>query len=259
MRRLRLIFIILCMFSLVRGQTSLSISPLQAELKISPGKNKKTSILIGNDSYNPVRINVKVESWYLDGKGNPIFNGSQSVPFSCRDWIEVESKPVEIGPRQNKEVSFKVTVPKGTSPGHYWAAVSFVPQVEDESEHQGDGMLIQQRIISGIFVKVGKFKSAGTILDILPSPEDQQSELVINYENSGRSYFFSSGQIEIKNPAGKKILKAELPGELVLPQSQREVRVSLDERLAPGRYSITCSLEIPSMKKVEFNKELDIE
>lgn len=247
------------MFSLVRGQTSLSISPLQTELGISPGKNKKASILIGNDSFAPVRINVKVESWYLDDEGVPIFNGSQPFPFSCQDWIEVESSPIDIRPGSNKEVSFKVSVPKGISPGHYWAAVSFEPQVKEESDYQGDGMLIQQRIISGVFIKVGKFKPAGKILDITTSPEEKLKELVINYENSGRSYFFSSGQLEIINAKGKKILKTQLPGELILPQSKRQVRFVLDEKLVPGRYSIKCSLEIPSMKKVEFNKELEFE
>ena len=220
----RFLILIFCTFSLVRGQTSLSISPLQMELGISPGKDKKMSILIGNDSYDPVSIKVKVESWYLDQQGVPIFNGSQPLPFSCKDWIEVESGSIDIAPGRNKEVSFRVSAPKGISSGHYWAAVSFEPQVESSSDFQRHGMLIQQRIITGVFIKVGKIKPAGKILDILPSQENNQSELSIFYENTGRSYFFSSGQLEIKDAKGKKIEKTELSGELILPESKREVR-----------------------------------
>ncbi len=241
------------------SQTSLSLFPLQFDFKISPGKTKKEILYLENDSIDPIHIKADIKDWTLKNDGTFIFADSLQSSFSCRDWIKLDIDEFNLAPGERKPIRYEINVPKNANPGHYWAAISFVTRAKDLPTGQMDKMVIRENVMSGIFVQIGKAKPEGLIVDMILYKNNGEREIKIDIENEGRFYFWTDGQIEIEDDKGKRIISQELPEERILPGTRRELRLTLDEKIEPGNYSVTCILKLPSHQTLEFQKNITFE
>jgi hypothetical protein len=246
-------------FALCASQSSLSLFPLQFDFKISPGKNKKETIYITNEGFDPIHIKAYIRDWTVEKDGTFILADVLQSSFSCRDWIELDVEEFHLDPGERKPIQYKITVPKNATLGHYWAALSFVSSAEELPPGQMDKMVIRENVMSGIFVQIGKDKPEGRIVDVVLYKSNGEKEIKIDLENEGRFYFWTSGRIDIKDEKGNSIISQELPGERILPGTRLELRLTVDEKIEPGNYSVSCILKIPSHKTLEFQKDIVFE
>ena len=253
--------ILFFLFSAVtlKGQTSLTVSPLSADLETSAGKTKKESFTVGNDSARALKILVQAEDWTFRENGQIVLPGAADrFPFSCRDWIRLESGEFVLKPGERRIVSWSLSVPPGTSPGHYWTALTF-----EGAEELGAGdrnrLMIKGKIMASVFVLVGKSPAQGEITDATLTDREKGSLVVIHFNNGGRSYFMTSGRLEIKDARGKKIFETDLPEEIVLPGVGKDLEIELEERLPAGAFTVICSVRLPSRKRLEFQKNVVLE
>jgi len=244
---------------LLEGQTSLTLSPLQAELTISPGKTKREILAVGNSSPSTVKIKTRVESWLLKEDGTPIFPPSGTFPYSCQEWIKLDSSEFSLEPGENRLVSLTISVPDGTAPGQYWASLSFETSESEKSEEQSGKMMIKEKVMAAIFVMVGEAPAKGEITGMRVADREGQKMILISLKNSGRSFFTTSGQLEIKDENGKKVIHQELPEEMVLPSGERDLEVVLEKELPPGTYLAFCSIKLPSRRTIEFRENLIVQ
>jgi hypothetical protein len=245
------LFVVFCI-----SQTSLSLFPLQFDFKISPGKTKKETIYIANDSFDPIHIKADIKDWTLEKDGTFILADSLQSSFSCKAWIRLDIEEFNLAPGERKPIRYKITVPKNSTPGHYWAAISFVSRAKELPIGQMDKMVIRENVMSGIFVQIGNDKPEGRIVDLILYENNGEKEIKIDIENEGRFYFWTDGRIEIKDGKDKRIISKELPEERILPGARRELRLTLDEKIEPGNYSVICILKLPSHKTLEFQKNI---
>jgi len=261
MKRIYSGYIFFLFFSvlIIYGQTSISLYPLNTELGVRAGKNKKDAFSIKNDSLDSIQIQIKLKSWYLKKDGTPVFLESEDYPFSCKEWIILEASEINLSPGERKPIHYIVSVPKGTLPGDYWAAFSFEPILNKWHGKEVDSMIIRRKIMASVFVKVGNIKPTGKIIDIFANKEEGQTEIGILIQNNSKSHFYSCGKLEIMNEQGKKVVEQELYGELILPESERQVKVDLEKDLASGKYLVKCEIELQSRKTLKFQKSIIIE
>jgi hypothetical protein len=119
--------------------------------------------------------------------------------------------------------------------------------------------MIKGKIMASVFVLVGKSPAQGEITDATLMDREKGSLVVIHLNNGGRSYFRTSGGLEIKDARGKNILETDLPEEIVLPGMGKDLEIELEERLPAGAYTVTCSVRLPARKKLEFQKNVVLE
>lgn len=249
---------LLLSFVFLISQTSLSLSPLQFDFKISPGKSKKETIYIANDSFDPIQIKAYLKDWTLEKDGTLILADILQSSFSCKAWIKLDLREFDLAPGERKPIRYEITIPENSIPGHYWAAISFVSSAKELPTGQRDKMVIRENVMSGIFVQIGKYKPEVRIVDLVLYGNNGKKEIGIEMENKGRFYFWTAGRIEIKDEQGKRIISKELPEERILPGTSRELRLILDEQIEAGNYTTTCSLKLPSRKTLEFQKDIAI-
>jgi hypothetical protein len=243
----------------VQGQTSLTVSPFRTDLEITAGKTRKESFTVGNDSARAMKILVQAEDWTLGDDGQIVLSGpAERFSFSCKDWIKADSQEFLLKPGERRRVSWSLSVPLGTPPGHYWTAVSF-ETVEGTGGGDKNSLMIKGKIMASVFVLVGKAPAQGEIMDVSLVDREKGSMVVIRFKNSGRSYFMTSGRLEIKDARGKKILAADLPEEIVLPGIGKNLDIELEETLPAGALTISCSVRLPSRKRLEFEKTVVFE
>ena len=254
-------FILLFLISVaaVQGQTSLTVSPFRADLEAAAGKAKKGAFTVGNDSARAMKILVQAEDWTLGENGQIVLPGpADRLPFSCKDWIRLDSREFTLKPGERQLVSWSLSVPPDTTSGHYWTALTF-EAAEGTGAGDKNSLMIKGKIMASIFVLVGKSPAQGEITDVTLVDREKGSLLVIHLKNSGRSYFMTSGRLEIKDARGKKLFETDLPEEIVLPGTGKDLEVELEERLPSGTYTIGCVVRLPSRKKLEIQKNVVLE
>jgi hypothetical protein len=254
-------FFLLFLFSAatISGQTSLTVSPLHADLEAAAGKVKKGAFTVGNDSARAMKILALAEDWTFKEDGQIVLAGAaDQYQFSCKDWIRLDSREFILKPGERRLVSWTVSVPPGTSPGHYWTALSF-EAAEEAGGGERNSLMIRGKIMASVFVLVGKAPAQGEISDVTLADRDRRSMAIVHFKNSGRSYFTTSGSLKIKDARGKKLFETDLPEEIVLPGTGKDLEVELEERLPSGTYTIGCVVRLPSRKKLEIQKNIVIQ
>lgn len=242
-----------------KGQTSLTFSPLHSEFKISPGKSKKEVVLIGNDSPHPVYVKADLKSWSLDDEGVLFLPEKDQFFYSCKEWIKLEDSEFHLSPGERRSVQYKISVPKKTQPGHYWAAIAFETGAQGDLKGRMDRIIIKEKIMSGVFIQVGKVEPEGKIIDLSVGGKRGDRQLDILVQNEGSFYFWIKGDVEVADERGMKILERDLPEEIILPGSKRELKILLNDKLNSGRYSVTCRIQLPTKKALQFKKDIVIE
>ena len=261
MRRQIKIFILTVLFAntafSLSDQISFSVSPLFQELEISPGKSEKAFIYVSNFSPSDMMVDVRIENWTLEADGSLRFIEEEDPPYACKTWAAYGNQDLLISPGETKVFEYKISVPKDTRPGHYWTSFSFVNLPKKTEETHLDQIHLKNKLLTGVFIKVGKDEYSGEIKDVFLHKQERCDEVELICENLGNFYWRSEGFVQIINSSGKKSDKLELPEELVLPGKTRKIRIILNNPLDRGSYNITGVLKLPG-SKIEFEKSFDV-
>ncbi len=250
-------FLFFSFFSLIlKSQTCFSVSPLNVNLKISPGKTKKGTIIINNGNIRPLRIAIRLENWYLKRDGNLVILGADNSLHSCKDWIKLNFEEFELSPGETKFIKYVISVPKKVVSGDYWCAISFETIPYKDSNKPINRMLVKEKIMIGVYVRIGKTKSEVEITNLKISEKDEGIETIITIKNKGDFIFETSGKFEISDENGKKLIELELPEEKIFPNSERDLLLIIENKLPPGNYLLKCKLKIPSKKNIEFKENI---
>lgn len=242
-----------------KAQIYFGITPIRIEHKIGKGKSLTDAIWVRNNGSSPLRLKVYVENWYLQYDGTPIFVGSNSVPYSCKNWIKVNPQNFRLMPNEIKLVRYTITVPENSSEGGYHGAISFENVPFDETERKTSAMFFTGKIAAIIYVKIGDIEPIGKIFDLKISENNNSTEFIILIKNDGKTHFRTKGNIEIKNKESQKIYNVNVPNVVVLPESEREIKCRFNEKLPKGKYRAFCKLDIGREELIGFIKEFTIE
>lgn len=253
------LFLFFFLFLLVvKAQIYFGITPIRVEHKGEAGESITDIFYVRNNASSPIRLKVYTENWYLKPEGTPVFTGNEPVDYSCKDWIKVNPQDFRILPDEKKMVRYTVTIPQQVESGGYHASVSFESVPLSVSEAKKSRMMFKGKIAAVVYVKVGKTEPVGEIMDLKVSVDKESTHFKLGMKNQGQTHFRTKGHIQIRNSEGKKIHKVSLPNEVVLPQSEREIKCTLKEKLLPGSYEAFCKVDIGRRELLGFKKEFTV-
>jgi P pilus assembly chaperone PapD len=256
----RLIGILCLMMSAsLFGQIYFGITPIRAEHSGKPGESFTDIFQIRNNSPRPIRIKVYAENWTMQPDGVPAFIGTEPTSYSCRDWIKVNPQDFRLMPDEIKTVRYTVTVPSGIPAAGYHASISFETVPDTIAPRTASGMVFTGKIAAAVYVKVGQVPIEGDVVDIKLARKDNSQALVLVMKNTGKTHFRTKGRIEVFDSGKKKIMDLEVPDEVVLPESEREVACPLSKALEPGTYRAVCRLDIGRPEILGLEKALEVE
>jgi P pilus assembly chaperone PapD len=243
----------------VYGQIFFGITPIRAEHSGNPGKSITDIFYVRNNASAPIRLRAYCENWRILEDGTPDFIGAETTSYSCKDWIKVNPQDFRLMPNEIKTVRYTVTIPSNAQGAGYHAAVSFESVPDEKTPRAGSRMLLSGKIAAAVYVKVGKVPIDGDVVDIKLARKDNSQAMVLVMKNTGKTHFRTKGRIEVFDSEKKKIMDLEVPDEVVLPESEREVVCPLSKALEPGTYWAVCRLDIGRVEIVGLDKALKVE
>lgn len=214
---------------LVAGQVhALTISPARIVLETDPGTTVSGEVILINEQESAQTFYASFENFEANGdSGSPSFTeGSEGLA----SWI-TSDKIVNLAAGETKTVQFSITVPPGTNPGGYFAAVFWGTNPPDQSV--GGSVSVGARIGALVLLRVsGDIKEEGGInLFEVVDGKKVFSFLPVaftyTFRNSGGDRLFPEGTITIRNTMGKEvaILDANEVQGNILPGSVRRFSV----------------------------------
>lgn len=251
--------VLLAAAPLLRGQMSLSLSPVQMEIALNPGKTEIRLLSLGNGSASPVRVQAAVDAWTIGQPGIDVFPAAGAAPLSARDWLRIENGRIDIPAEGQREISLSVAVPGNAEPGQYTAAVSVQTLSEPGTADPAGGLRLQGKLTTLLIVTVGKPRDEGSLVDASLVREDGRAALVLRRKNAGRFFLPTEGEIVLRDVKGKKAYAADFTADPVPPLSERIFRIPIAGDLAPGRYQAECVFRLLSGKKAADKRAVAID
>jgi P pilus assembly chaperone PapD len=226
------------------SEISFSVSPIRLELAGSPGGSYTDGIEVRNEGSEKARIKVSVQDWYLSPEGTPIFQKPGSRPNSCASWIKVNPVDFLLLPGEKKVVRYSITIPPTAKEGGYWGAFILETLPLITPGEKAKSVSLKGNIASIIYLTTGTPTPNGDITDMRFTQSKDGQTLLITMRNTGTVHFRLKGDLNLVDDQGKKLETLPVPDTPVLPGYTRIISIPFKQKLVPGRYTATITLDI---------------
>ena len=244
---------------LFSAEVSISVSPIRVEHLVKQGERGTDTISVTNDGTVPTRLKVSIEDWTLTRDGNPMFMKARKNPYSCADWIRINPVDFRVDPGQTREVRYTVTVPEGIEDGGYRLAIIFETVPDVTPGERAKRVYLKGRIATIVYEVVGKPVPQGHANSLKADPKKEGMDFILALQNTGKVHFRTKGSITVKDSNGSKAFEVELPDVPVLPESERDVKVSYDKVVPKGKYTATAVADIGKKELIGAEATFEIE
>lgn len=224
----------------------IGISPVVFELTANPGDVIGNEIKVFNSSDDAtVRIEMSAEDMSpSDEEGHVLIGKAEKESYSLSQWVTFSEEEFSLAPREEKNVSFVITVPQNAEPGGKYCSV-----------------LAGSKVISGMEATGAAIAARVGALVLLSLPGEEQKELsvkefsvskkyfeygpidfLIRLENKGTVHVKPTGNITVTDWLGNKVADISFDSRNVLPGAVRKFEATLDKKwLFAGKYTATLT------------------
>jgi hypothetical protein len=169
--------------------------------------------------------------------------GLQSQPESgVTTWLAYPARTVRLGPGRSEQLSFTVSVPKGTAPGEH--VTSLVVQEQAQAKSAGAVALDQvTREALPIVIDVpGRLIPAMAIGTAVPSSFAGHTTIAVGMTNTGNLSLQPDARLVVTNANGRAVGTVAVKMGTVYPGDSTTVEGTLNTALAPGHYTVAADL-----------------
>jgi P pilus assembly chaperone PapD len=231
------------------AQVSLEVSPLRVELQAEPGGSTTQAITLTNAGAEPVRVRARLSDWDLTREGTPQFEGAPvGGLFSATSWLRIAPPEQVIEPGKDAIVRFTLAVPAGTQPAGYRTSVLFeFSGASDDAAGRGRNVQFRSRIATLIYVNVGQPPAAVELIDLSLRPAEKELKAIAVLKNASKRTVRTRGSLVVYDASGRTVHTAAVPDVPVLPESEREVAITItDSTMTPlpaGEYRVEVKID----------------
>jgi hypothetical protein len=226
------------------SQKGIQISPLTYNFEINPGESQTAKLYVTNRNDEDLNYIVEVELFdKVTEEGVPSFKVSEKKEgvSTLVDWISfLTEKEGVVKAGKEKEIQFKIDVPKNAEPGGHYGAV-FVRETRKTPSGEGAQLGVASRVGALILVSVpGTVTKGGKIIEF-DAPKFAWKgpiDFVMRVQNTGTVHYDSKAEVEIKPILGK-VSKVGLGTHTIIPKFIRIFKGSWDKKYPFGYYELT--------------------
>jgi len=227
------------------GLTPVGYEGTYFELTMEPGETRQLEVEAANfgDAETLARTyRADVYSIVNGGFGADLF-GEEATGTTA--WVDYPTEEMRLGPRDALMISFSVTVPSGTSPGEYVAALV----IENVEPVRGSGSVaVDQVNRSAIAVAIdvpGPRQPALAIGAVGHKLAGERSVVTFKVSNPGNVHLKPAGSFRLRDAGGNELSAAELAMDSVYAGTDTLLEAPLAGLLPPGDYCAELTLSDP--------------
>lgn len=242
--------------------SGLSISPLRAQLNLTPGQTSYTTVTLKNITGGPVTAIPTLRDFTADGvDGNPkiISNSNESSPSSIRGFIPTLSK-IPLATGEQKTFTVSIHIPSNASPGAYFGLIEYqaVPANNGARAGQNSKVALTAAVSQLIFITIpGNVTQLMQIKSINVYHDAKGNEaglfftsppksVGIDLDNLANAFEQPYGTVQVQGSGGKVVgsyqVNNGITRGIVLPNSTRIFINPIKAVSTPGPYTVVASI-----------------
>jgi hypothetical protein len=231
------------------------ISPIRIDRLVYPGQVLEEKITITNLSDSPTTYYFYLTDFRASGEmgeAELVAPGTEKE-YSLVSWIKITGEPIQLGPKEEREISFQIKIPQDASPGGYYGAIvaaTTPPQVREEGKEKGAIIEVAQQTACLVLLQIAGPVEENAMVREFSTDKDFyfkipfEVKFISRIQNLGNVHIKPSGIIEIKNYFGKAIetIPVNQDGANVLPKTIRRFENSWKKDIGFGKYTASLTL-----------------
>jgi hypothetical protein len=232
-----------------QAQFALAVSPPRFELEAAPGSLVRDVVEFTHAGAQPGSYRIRTADWQLAPDGSVVFSDALQ-PGSCRPWVAIERRELQLAPRRPYRFRFEVAPPPGTPP----AECRFALMIEgrDETGVPGAPLSFSGRIAVIVYLAVGEVAPALELVGTGIRQVDGQALPFLRLRNLGTAHGRLAGFLGGTDAAGTR-LDFQPGAEAILPGETREIALQ-PARPGDADAAVTVAFPITIRGKVEWGR-----
>ncbi|MCD6103515.1 MAG: hypothetical protein J7J68_06080 [Thermotogaceae bacterium] len=233
------------------------IDPLVVTKKVQQGDTFTYSIFVENaDSFNSVTVEAFAADFVETVEGAYQVVKPGTTPYSAASWIKINPTNFTISPASGKEVSVRVTVPRGVMGGKYAAVVFRIVPPKSEGTEEGAISVMEFQFQMASFLeltvqggrerieayavdfKVQKLSEIPSLVEIRKQLGADATVFTTTVLNQGNIHVVARGELTLKTDEGRTLAKMQLGAGrgVILPGAKVYLRTVTARKFPPGNY-----------------------
>jgi fimbrial chaperone protein len=204
---------------------SAGIAPSNFELRAKPGKVIRDTLVIMNAGEKTASYALRTTDWDINETQGLVYMEEKLAGGSCRPWVKLERKVVDVRARGQKRYRFEVHVPEDAGAGLCKFAILVEPAEAAMASVGADEQIrfpVVGRYAVIVYVTIGEAKAN---IEYRGLGRQEMRGLMLptlKLHNSGNTYDRVFGRITATDAAGKRhvLIASNFP---VLPDHSEEI------------------------------------
>jgi hypothetical protein len=220
--------------ALAQGFAAL-VSPPRFELAVKPGEKVRQVLEITNAGTQSARYRLKTADWTLDNNAAVQFDETIK-PGSCRPWVAIESRQINVTPGGKYRYRFELAVPADAPAGECRFAILIEGDEQNVQTPGGPAFPISGRLGVIVYVTLGGAQPQLDVVSTNVSQVNAEDVPMMMVKNSGSAHGRLTGFLSGTDAAGAKleftpstlpILAGETRGISLVPYRDRDEAVKI--------------------------------
>ncbi len=214
-----------------QAEFSFAVSPPRFELAGKPGDRLRHTIEISNASSRASTLLVRTADWELQADESVVF-ADDLKPGSCRPWVALERRELQVAPRQPYRFRFEVAPPAGQAPVECRFAIMLEGKELSYAGATG-AVPVGARVGVIVYVAVGDVAPALSVTGGRVEPRNGQPTAVLQVRNDGTAHGRLDGFLSGTDARGQAFdaTAANLP---ILPGETRGIALAITKAGDPN-------------------------
>lgn len=227
------------------AQDTVAVSPSGALLDGQLGETLNATVRVDNPAAHAVAVNVSVQDFGYDDKGELTYFPAGSLAESVTSWVTLNPASLTVPAHGSAEVRYSVTVPSGAAEGTHWGVIFFESGAANPPTPGKTLATFKVRVGYALYVNVGRGSSDGRIVGIVGAETRPglQYQFAIQYLNSGNLVSLLNGNVEVRDSSGDTVVSIPITRVVALPGSIRLIKAAMVGPLPPGDYNALVVLD----------------
>jgi len=217
--------------------------PIKYNLTMRPGEPVARDVAVHNMGDAPVVVRVRLSDWRMSPKGDLDFVPLGSTDVSLSGLVTFAPEQFSLQPGETGVIHLTLRLPIDGPATRYGVLLSEVRPTVWPANHLGPRAIAEL----GTTLYLSRIPPQSTRAELtgldVHSAGDTAMAVTVRVHNPGERHFYSSGEIAIADSTGAAVAKGSLGTGVVLPGALRIFTWTCSTPLAPGRYTVTATLD----------------
>ena len=219
------------------------VVPSKYNLTVRESEPISRDVAIHNLGDAPVVVKVRLSDWTMDEAGNMSFAEPGKTPATLQGSIEFEPKQFSLGPGETGVVHVSMHLPAQGPATRYGVLLSEVRPTTWPKNHFGPRAIAE----IGTTLYLSRIPADLTHAQLIGldtrAASDTSLSVAFQVRNPGERHLYATGEIALRDSTGAVVAQGSVGTGVVLPRAYRTFTWTCSNRLAPGFYAVTATLD----------------